>query len=116
MTDCIFCKIARHEIPAKVVYEDDDLIAFHDIAPAAPVHLLVIPKQHIESLAGVTEEHQALLGKMLVLAPKLAAEFGAGNGFKTLFNTGKDGGQVVFHLHMHIIGGPRPWSNAQLVG
>ncbi|WP_085318129.1 histidine triad nucleotide-binding protein [Derxia lacustris] len=116
MTDCIFCKIVRGEIPAKVAYEDDDFIAFHDIAPAAPVHLLLIPKQHIASLADLREEHRDLMGKMLLLAPKLAAEHGAGNGFKTLFNTGKDGGQVVFHLHMHIIGGPRPWTNAQLIG
>lgn len=113
MDDCIFCKIARGEIPCKKVYEDEEFLVFHDIKPAAPVHLLVIPKQHIESLAGVGDEHAPMLGRMLRLAPKLAAEHGAAGGFKTLFNTGKDGGQEVWHLHMHIMGGPRPWSGTR---
>jgi histidine triad (HIT) family protein len=113
MDDCIFCKIARGEIPCKKVYEDEEFLVFHDIHPAAPVHLLVIPKQHIESLAQVGDEHAPMLGRMLRLAPKLAAENGAAGGFKTLFNTGKDGGQEVWHLHMHIMGGPRPWSGTR---
>ena len=88
-------------------------LAFHDIHPAAPVHFLIIPKMHVASLLDVTkEEHQDLLGSMLALAPKLAREQGAANGFKTLINTGKDGGQEVYHLHVHVIGGPRPWGRS----
>lgn len=119
MTNCIFCKIAAKEIPSKTVYEDDDLIAFHDINPAAPVHFLIVPKQHIPTIAECNESHAALLSKMLLLAPKLAAEQGCGyavntegvgsGGFKLLFNTGPNGGQEVYHLHLHVIGGPRPW-------
>ena len=103
--NCIFCKIALGQIPAKKIYEDDEFIAFHDIHPRAPVHLLIIPKIHIESLQHVDASHQDLLGKMLVLAPKLAAENGAAEGFKTLINTGPAGGQEVYHLHVHILGG-----------
>ncbi|NEX61287.1 histidine triad nucleotide-binding protein [Noviherbaspirillum galbum] len=120
MTDCIFCKIASKQIPSKTVYEDDDVIVFNDINPAAPVHLLVVPKEHIPTLAHCSERHSALLGKMMLLAPKLAQEAGCGydgnedgsagnGGFKTLFNTGPDGGQEVYHLHLHVIGGPKPW-------
>jgi histidine triad (HIT) family protein len=106
--DCIFCKIAQGQIPSKKIYEDGDFIAFHDINPRAPIHLLVIPKNHIESLQHVDASHQELLGKMLVLAPKLAAENGASEGFKTLINTGPAGGQEVYHLHLHILGGRPP--------
>lgn len=114
MTNCIFCKIASKQIPSKTVYEDDDVIAFHDINPAAPVHFLIVPKLHVDSLAHCDESHAALLSKMMLLAPKLAQEQGCGlkgseGGFKTLFNTGPDGGQEVYHLHLHVIGGPRPW-------
>ena len=119
MTNCIFCKIASKQIPSKTVYEDDDVIAFHDINPAAPVHVLIVPKQHIPSLSDCDESHAGLLSKMMLLAPKLAEEQGCGyasvdgsagsGGFKTLFNTGPDGGQEVYHLHLHVIGGPRPW-------
>ncbi|HEX8786630.1 MAG TPA: histidine triad nucleotide-binding protein [Telluria sp.] len=119
MDNCIFCKIAAKQIPASVVYEDDELLAFKDINPAAPVHLLVIPKQHIDSLADCGETQAPLLGKMLALAPKLAAEHGiavktdeAGHrsgGYKALFNVGPNGGQEVYHLHLHVYGGPRPW-------
>jgi histidine triad (HIT) family protein len=105
MDDCIFCKILRGEIPSNKVYEDDDAYAFHDIHPAAPVHLLLIPKLHIDSLAAADERHTALLGKLLLLAPKLALLHGLGTGFKTAIHTGRDGGQVVFHLHLHIMGG-----------
>jgi len=103
--NCIFCKIARGEIPCKKVYEDDELFAFHDINPVAPVHFMLIPKQHIASLKETDASHAALLGKMLLLAPKLAQEQGLDNGFRTVINTGKGGGQEVFHLHIHIIGG-----------
>ena len=108
---CIFCKIAAGQIPSRKVYEDDELIAFHDIAPWAPIHFLLVPKEHLASLYDtVPEKHQALLGKMLALAPGLAREQGATNGFRTVVNTGADGGQEVPHLHMHVIGGPRPWA------
>jgi histidine triad (HIT) family protein len=102
--DCIFCKILSGAIPSKKIYEDDEVIAFHDIKPAAKVHFLIVPKLHVESLKECDVSHQALLGKMLLLAPKLAAEQGLA-GFKTLINTGKEGGQEVFHIHVHVIGG-----------
>jgi histidine triad (HIT) family protein len=106
--DCIFCKIIAGQIPSRKIHEDDDLLAFHDIRPAAPVHFLIIPKLHLPSLLEAsTPEHERLLGRMLMLAPRLAREQGAGNGFKTLFNTGADGGQEVYHLHLHVIGGRR---------
>ena len=107
--DCLFCRIARGEIPSRRVHEDDDLVVFHDIHPAAPVHLLMVPKRHIESLITAAPEDQALLGKMLLLAPRLAREQGAGDGFRLVVNNGPGGGQEVFHLHYHVLGGPRPW-------
>lgn len=119
MTNCIFCKIASKQIPSKLIYEDDDLIAFNDINPAAPVHFLIVPKEHIPTLSDCNESHGALLSKIMLLAPKLAQEQGCGytgdgngngeGGFKALFNTGPNGGQEVYHLHLHVIGGPRPW-------
>ena len=109
MDNCIFCKIVRGEIPSRKVYEDDDLFAFHDIRPAAPVHFLVIPKRHIDSLAHIAPDDAGLLGKMLAVAPTLALAQGAANGFRTVINTGVDGGQEVGHLHLHIMGGARPW-------
>jgi histidine triad (HIT) family protein len=107
--NCIFCKIVAGQIPAKKVHEDDELLAFHDINPWAPVHVLIIPKQHIPSLADVGPEHDALLGRMLGLAPRLMKQLGVSNGFRNVINTGRDGHQEVHHLHMHVIGGPRPW-------
>jgi len=117
MTDsCIFCKIAAGQIPSTKAYEDDEILAFHDINPAAPVHLLIIPKRHIASLADCEGQHAELLGRMLGLAPRLARELGVGydgpdgtSGFKAIFNTGRGGGQEVYHLHLHVLGGPRPW-------
>ena len=105
MTDCIFCRIARSEIPCSMVYEDDEVLAFHDINPVAPVHFMLVPKLHLASLAEAQDTHAALLGKMLLLAPRLAKEQGLENGFRTVINTGKGGGQEVFHLHIRIIGG-----------
>ena len=102
--DCIFCKIVAGTIPTKKIYEDDDVIVFNDIKPMAKVHFLIVPKLHVEMLKDCNESHQALLGKMLLLAPKLAAEQGL-VGFKTLINTGREGGQEVFHLHIHVFGG-----------
>ena len=110
--NCIFCKIAAGQIPARKVFENDEFVAFHDIHPAAPVHLLVIPKRHIVSLAETTADDAGLLGRMMALAPQLARDNGAPNGFKIVINTGRDGGQEVMHLHMHILGGPRPWKHA----
>lgn len=102
---CIFCKIVRGEIPCRKVYEDDDLLAFHDINPVAPVHFMMVPKLHLASLMEAEEQHAVLLGKMLLQAPKLAKGLGLDHGFRTVINTGKAGGQEVFHLHIHIIGG-----------
>jgi histidine triad (HIT) family protein len=107
--DCLFCKIVANQIPAKKVHEDDELLAFHDINPWAPVHILLIPKVHIETLSDVGPEHDVLLGHMLGLAPRLMLQLGVTNGFRTLVNTGQDGKQEVYHLHMHVMGGPRPW-------
>jgi histidine triad (HIT) family protein len=103
---CIFCKIARGEIPSRKVYEDDAIIAFHDIRPIAPVHLLLVPKAHAASLYDVTEADAPVLGRMLALAGRLAREQGAGDGFRTIVNTGRVGRQEVMHVHIHVIGGP----------
>ena len=105
MSDCLFCKIARGEIPCRKVYEDDEVLAFHDINPVAPVHFMLVPKLHLATLDEAGDEHAALLGKMLLLAPRLAKEQGLENGFRTVINTGKGGGQEIFHLHIHVIGG-----------
>jgi histidine triad (HIT) family protein len=105
MSDCVFCKIIAGEIPSRKVYEDDEVFAFHDIHPFARVHFMVIPRLHVASLADAKPEHQALLGKILLLAPRLAKEQGLESGFKTLINTGRGGGQEVFHLHVHVFGG-----------
>jgi len=105
MNDCLFCKIVRGEIPCTKVYEDDEVLAFHDINPVAPVHFMLIPKLHLASLADAENSHSALLGRMLLLAPKLAKEQGLDAGFRTVINTGRGGGQEVFHLHIHVIGG-----------
>jgi len=105
MGDCIFCKIVRGEIPCSRVYEDDEVLAFHDINPVAPVHFMLVPKLHLASLTEANDSHAGLLGRMLLLAPRLAREQGLENGFRTVINTGKGGGQEVFHLHIHIIGG-----------
>ena len=111
--NCIFCKIAVGAIPSRKVFEDDELFAFHDIHPWAPVHFLIIPKTHIPSMAQVGPEHAPLLGRMMVLAPQLAMAQGCNpypeGGFRILTNTGAEGGQEVGHLHFHVIGGPRPW-------
>lgn len=105
MTDCLFCKIVRGEIPSKKAYEDEDVLVFHDIHPIAPVHLLLIPKAHVASLGECDATHQAILGRLLLLAPKLALEHGLDKGFRTMINTGPGGGQEVFHLHFHVFGG-----------
>lgn len=107
MEDCIFCKIAWKEIPSNIVYEDDQVIAFKDLEPQAPVHVLVIPKKHVESVLALTEDDRELAGHILCkVVPQLAKELGIDeNGFRLVANTGKDGQQTVKHLHFHLIGG-----------
>ena len=107
--NCLFCKIVAGQIPSKKVHEDDDILAFHDIHPWAPVHILIIPKRHVTSMVDVTMDDQALLGRMMALSPKLMADLGVTNGYRHVINTGRDGLQEVMHLHLHVMGGPRPW-------
>jgi len=106
--NCIFCKIARGQIPANKVHEDDAVMAFHDIRPQAPVHLLIVPKAHIATLYDAAPAHQAALGRMLVIAGRLAREAGATDGFRAIINNGRVGHQEVYHVHMHVLGGPDP--------
>jgi len=107
--NCIFCRIVSGQIPSAKVYEDDQIIVFNDIRPKAPVHLLLVPKEHVESLMTAGPQHEALVGRMLLLAPRLARERGSANGFRVVINSGPGGGQEVFHLHMHVLAGARPW-------
>lgn len=113
--NCLFCKIIEGSIPSTKVYEDDEFLAFKDINPVAPVHILLIPKHHIISMQQVTNNDVDWLGKMMSLAPIIAGENGCRpgpeGGFRLVINSGQDGGQEVDHLHLHIIGGPRPWNN-----
>jgi len=107
--NCIFCKIAAGDIPAKKAYEDDELVAFHDIHPWAPVHILIVPKRHITSMTDITEADAPLLGRMMAISPRLMRELGVTNGFRHVINTGQDGRQEVMHIHLHVMGGSRPW-------
>jgi histidine triad (HIT) family protein len=110
MTDCLFCKIAAGEIPAEKLYEDDDVIAFWDISPQAPKHFLVIPKKHLDGPSDIGEGDEKLIGKLMRIGSQVAVENGIGDGFRVIFNNGAKAGQVVFHIHMHILGGKeRPW-------
>ncbi|MBY0574713.1 MAG: histidine triad nucleotide-binding protein [Undibacterium sp.] len=116
MDNCIFCKIVARQLPSTIVYEDDEMLAFKDINPAAPVHFLLIPKMHLDGLAKAEAKHTEILGKLLGLAPQLARQHGCdviehtdgsrSGGFKTVINTGPDGGQLVYHLHLHVLGTP----------
>jgi histidine triad (HIT) family protein len=106
--DCIFCKIINREIPTKIIFEDDEVIAFNDIHPIAPTHVLIIPKEHIESVNELTEndKYEKLMGRLVIVAKKIAEEEGiSGKGYQLLIRTGKDGGQEVPHIHLHLIGG-----------
>jgi len=111
--DCLFCKIVAKKIPSRAVFEDADFYAFHDIAPWAPVHFLLIPKLHIASMAQITQTHAPWMGRMMALVPQLALQEGCKpypeGGYRLVTNTGLEGGQEVHHLHFHIMGGPRPW-------
>lgn len=105
MADTIFARIVRGEIPARIVHDDDLCLAFHDVAPQAPVHVLVIPKQPIASLASATEADAGVLGHLLVVATQIAATLGLADGYRLVVNCGRDGGQTVDHLHVHLLGG-----------
>jgi len=107
INDCLFCKIVRGKIPCQKVYEDELILAFNDISHAAPVHFLIIPKQHIASLYE-SAQHPTILGLMLAKAGNLAQEQGLHEGFRSIINTGRIGGQEVYHLHLHVLGGPQP--------
>lgn len=106
MDDCIFCKIVKSEIPGRKIYEDEDILAFHDVAPQAPIHFLVIPKRHIRNIMELEQEDVSLAGHLLNQAQKLAAELGcAEKGARFVINCKSDGGQTVDHLHIHVLGG-----------
>ena len=105
MMDCIFCKIAAGEIPAKKAYEDESVVAFYDLEPQAPVHILIIPKEHIASCAEITAENSAVVAHIFEVAAKLGKELGLDNGYRIVNNCGADGGQTVHHLHFHLMGG-----------
>ena len=106
--NCLFCRIVRGEIPSKKVYEDEDVLAFHDVRPQAPVHFLIIPKEHVATLYDAGMGQHRALGKLLALAGELARKEGAADGFRCIINTGRVGHQEVYHVHMHVIGGPEP--------
>ncbi len=108
MESCLFCRIAAKELPSKVAYEDDRVVAFHDIAPQAPVHLLIVPRKHIATLNDVAAEDAALMAHIFLIARNLAHQFGVDQkGYRTVFNVNAEAGQTVFHLHLHVIGGRR---------
>ena len=110
MTGCLFCKIIAGEIPADIVYEDDEIMAFRDIAPVAPQHILIIPKKHITGPSSITEEDEQLIGRLMRMAGKVAADNGVGDAYRLVLSNGAGAGQLVFHLHMHILGGrPMHW-------
>ena len=103
--DCVFCKSSNDEIPSKKVYEDDKILVFHDLDPQAPVHVLIIPKQHISSTWEITEENSGIIAYVFEKAPQLAKQLGLDGGFRLVNNCGNDGGQTVQHLHFHLLGG-----------
>lgn len=106
MSDCVFCKIVKGELPAKVVYEDDLIMAFHDKNPQRKVHVLVIPKKHIASMNDLTEEDKDLMGHLMVKIPEIAKKLGVDkDGYRLIVNTGKHGGQEIYHVHFHLLGG-----------
>lgn len=106
MSDCIFCRIAAGEIPSRKIYEDEHVLAFHDINPVAPVHFLVIPKLHVASMMELQPEHTEIMGRVMTTAARVARELGCTDGYRTIINSGRVGRQEVYHLHVHIVGGP----------
>src|SRR5947199_10367292 len=106
MADCLFCRIVARDVPASIVYEDERLIAFNDINPQAPVHVLIVPKKHVPTLTDLTAGEDALVGEMVRRAGAIASERGiSAGGYRTVFNTNREAGQTVFHIHLHLIGG-----------
>lgn len=106
MSNCLFCRILAGEIPAKIAYEDTDVVAFHDINPQAPLHVLIIPRKHIASINNIAPDDAALVGKLFLAAKKIAAEAGyVENGYRVVMNCGEDAGQTVFHIHLHLLAG-----------
>jgi histidine triad (HIT) family protein len=106
MSDCVFCNIAHKVLEKDLMYEDDEIMVFQDILPKAPVHVLIVTKEHIVSIAHVEERHQAMLGKMIIVAKQMGEKLAVDqSGYKLVYNVGKDGGQVIPHLHMHLLGG-----------
>jgi histidine triad (HIT) family protein len=108
MDDCIFCKIVRGEIPSRKIHEDELVYAFHDVNPLAPVHFMLVPREHVVSMAELQARHEAAMGRLMVLVPRLARQEGATEGFRTIVNTGRVGRQEVMHLHVHVLGGADP--------
>jgi histidine triad (HIT) family protein len=106
--DCIFCRIVRGEIPSRKVYEDAEIFAFHDIHPSAPVHFMIVPKVHVDNLYEADMKYQSVLGRILGMSGQLASEQGATDGFRVVINNGRVGRQEVYHLHVHVLGGPEP--------
>jgi histidine triad (HIT) family protein len=105
MENCIFCKIIKKEIPAEITYEDENIVVFKDINPDAPVHVLIVPKKHIESINELAEEDKELAGRLLLIAKEIAKKLNVEKGYKLAFNVGKEGGQLIPHLHMHLVSG-----------
>jgi len=117
MDNCIFCQIANHTLPAQILYEDEFVVVIHDIHPLAPHHLLVIPKEHFDSINQIPEDQEALLGKLLLIARKVAFSQNIGeSGYRLVINTGREGGQTVMHLHIHILGGGQVGVNLMTKG
>ena len=110
MTDCIFCKVIAGELPGKFAYQDDELVVIHDINPKAPVHLLLIPREHVATVSDLQDSHQNVGGKLLLVARDVAKKLGVTNGYRLVVNNGADSGQIVPHLHMHLLGG---WKKRQ---
>lgn len=104
MTDCLFCKIAEGKIPSRIAYQDDQIVAFHDVNPQAPVHVLVIPRQHIEHLSAVTDQEKDLMGHLIVKIPFIAEQLGLGDGYRLINNCKAPAGQTVWHVHFHLMG------------
>jgi len=105
MKDCLFCKIIKGEIPTEFLYQDENVVAFHDLHPKAPVHILIVPKKHIDKLQDISDNDKELLGQLLLAAKKIAGQEEIGEGFKIVINCGQKGGQEIFHLHVHLLGG-----------
>ncbi|KKQ21697.1 histidine triad nucleotide-binding protein [Candidatus Wolfebacteria bacterium RIFCSPLOWO2_01_FULL_38_11] len=114
MADCVFCKIINKEIPAEIIYEDNEMIAFKDINPSAPLHYLIVPKEHIQSIMSLENNHGEIISKIIFTAKKVAEKAGL-KGYKLVFNVGREGGQIINHLHLHLLGGWTKQSDIDLM-